>query len=382
MAAANRLAQLERYLGQDPDNLALLGEVTDLLIESAQWAEAQRRVEHTLQLAPGDQPTAYKLAVIKHHAGDAHAALQILLDLTRAGVDATPVLYELAKVQATLGDLEACAATLGRLRSQVLTADLSGDVNFMLVRVLHRLGKIDEAISVAEQFLQLQPDSPAIQSALATLYLDAQRLGDATRLFERADRAGTLDAEMLSVGGFISLDSAEITVAKARFEQSVKRFPHAGRSWLGLGLSHAAEGDLKAAKQALSKATQEMPTHLGSWHALAWMHLLGQELDAAHNAFNQALSVDRNFGDTHGGLAILAAMRGNRNEAEELIRTARKLDRSSMNAAVAMTLLQHGGSMNSKEFLEDAMRMLHKHALSKDEGMRVSFERLLAKTKR
>jgi Flp pilus assembly protein TadD len=125
-----------------------------------------------------------------------------------------------------------------------------------------------------------------------------------------------------------------------------------------------------------------MPTHLGSWHALAWMHLLDQELDAAQDAFNQALAMDRNFGDTHGGLAILAAMRGRRAEAEEFIRTARKLDRASMNAAVAMTLLQHGGSMNSKEFLEDAMRMLHKHALSKDEGMRVSFERLLAHAKR
>ena len=381
MAAPNRLAQLEGYLRQDPDNLALLGDVIDLLIESGQWPEAQRRAEHALRLAPADQPTAYKLAVIKHYAGDAQAALQILLDLVRVGVNAAPVRCELAKVQATLGDTPGCVATLTALRSEALPADLSAEVNFMLVRALHRLGKLDEAISVAEQFLQLEPDSQTIQSALATLYLDAQRLGDAARLFERADKNGALDAEMLAVGGFINLDASEIGAAKAHFEQSLKQSPQGGRSWLGLGLSHAAEGELQAAKQALAKATQAMPTHLGSWHALAWMHLLDQDLDAAQAAFDQALKVDRNFGDTHGGLAILAAMRGHRADAEEHIRTAMKLDRSSMNAAVAATLLQHGGTMNSREFLQDAMRMLHKHALSKDEGMRASFERLLAKAR-
>ncbi len=380
--ALSRSSRLQQYLDQDPANLSLRRELIDACVSEGRLDDARQYADQGLAQASTDPQLRYLRAIVDHHQGhlpEARTALQSLLD---EGLKEPVVCYQLARIQFQQADWAAATATLQTLLAQPIPADIAEPAALLHVRSLHRLAQLDAAIERAEQFLQLQPDSVPIRSALATLYIDAQRLPDASRLYAQAEQQGQLDAELLAVGGILALDAADVTVALARFEQSIAASPNMGRAHLGLGLAHAADGRIDQAIAALTAATQAMPTHLGSWHALAWMQLVSQQVDAAEATFNQALAIDRNFGDTYGGLAIVAAVQGDRAKAEELIRIGRKLDPRSLNVGTAMALLQHGGRLDDPEFLQAGLQMLHTQALAQDAGMRAAYERLMQRTRK
>jgi Flp pilus assembly protein TadD len=72
---------------------------------------------------------------------------------------------------------------------------------------------------------------------------------------------------------------------------------------------------------------------------LAWCQLLLGNLAAAQTSYEQAFALDRGFGETHGGFAVLHALRGNVAEAEAAITRARRLDPNGRSAVYAQALL-------------------------------------------
>ena len=82
-----------------------------------------------------------------------------------------------------------------------------------------------------------------------------------------------------------------------------------------------------------------MPDHIGTWHGLAWLQILSGDLLAAEASFGKALAIDRNFGDTHGGLAVVAALQGRTDECRRMIRRALGLNPRSFPARYAESLL-------------------------------------------
>jgi Tfp pilus assembly protein PilF len=82
-----------------------------------------------------------------------------------------------------------------------------------------------------------------------------------------------------------------------------------------------------------------MPSHIGSWHALAWCQMLRKDFAAAEASFSRSLELDRNFSESHGGLAVLAAMRGDDASAKPLIERALRLDGQSFSGRYAQSLL-------------------------------------------
>jgi Tfp pilus assembly protein PilF len=79
------------------------------------------------------------------------------------------------------------------------------------------------------------------------------------------------------------------------------------------------------------------------------------DVAGAATAFEQALALDRNFGETHGGLAVIAALQGRHEEARESIKRALRLDRQAMSAQYAeMLLLQYGSQHKQAREVLDA----------------------------
>lgn len=83
-----------------------------------------------------------------------------------------------------------------------------------------------------------------------------------------------------------------------------------------------------------------MPSYVGGWHMLAWSQMLRKDLSAAERSFNQALALDRNFAETHGGLAAIDAMKGDTDSARQRLSIARRLDPHCMSAQFAAALLE------------------------------------------
>jgi Flp pilus assembly protein TadD len=108
---------------------------------------------------------------------------------------------------------------------------------------------------------------------------------------------------------------------------------------MGLGITALLDNDLGAAHDHLEATVKAMPGHLGSWNMLGWIHLLNNDLESARTAFEKANSIDRNFAETHGGLAIVAALGGDWDKATTLTDTALRLAPDSLAGRYAQSLI-------------------------------------------
>jgi len=84
-----------------------------------------------------------------------------------------------------------------------------------------------------------------------------------------------------------------------------------------------------------------MPNHIGTWHVLAWTQLLLADIDAAELSYNKAFELDRNFADSHGGLALIHALKGQTDFAEQSIKRALRLNPDCATAMYAKSILLH-----------------------------------------
>jgi tetratricopeptide (TPR) repeat protein len=370
--------RLLSYLASDPDNLNLRADVVDQLLQARLGVEAKTHALHALRLVPQDGAWQYRMAVAEHYAGELSAAVGRLQALVQAGVEEPVVRHELATVLSAMGDWAGVEECLAPMQQRALPEPLAESVTFLRVRALHWLGRLDEALTLGRQFLQLMPQASAVATALATLCLDAHRPAEAAELYELAAARGPVMPEMDCVGGFVALDAAQPEEALTRFERSLAKAPELARTHLGLGLTYALVGHLPQAMGALQRATELMPGHLGTWHALAWMHLMNSDVPAAQACFERAMAADRTFGETHGGFAIIAALSNRPEEARAYIRAAQKLNPDSVNAGAAKVLLQNGGDLRSPEFVAQGLKVLQQRALEKDPHMQALFQRMSA----
>lgn len=99
-----------------------------------------------------------------------------------------------------------------------------------------------------------------------------------------------------------------------------------------------------------------MPDHIGTWHVLAWIYILRGDSAQAREALDRSYALDRNFGETHGGLAVVDAMEGKTDSARQGIRRALKLNPDGMSARYAeMLLLQQEGKADEATALVNSV---------------------------
>ena len=381
MNASADYTRLAGYLASDPDNLELLAAVVDAAIDGGVPERAVAHADHALALAPGHPQFIYRRAVALRRCDRLDEARAALEALVAAGETHPVPLCELAEILLAQRDFEGCLALLDRLSAAGPGHAVPPQADLLRVRALHHLGRVDEAITCAEAVLAAQPQRADIAAALATLYLDAERLDDAARMHAQAAAGGRLDAELHAVGGYLALAAEDEALAQQRFAQALALRPREGRALLGAGLAAAARNDLPAAIVQLRAAAEAMPTHLGTWNALAWMQLFSGDLDGAEAALAHANTVDPTFSENHGSLAVIAAMRGQTARAQELLRTAQRLDRNSFSAAYAALLLQHG-PQGGEAVLQQALAFLARQPAPGGGSMQQTVLRLASRGRR
>jgi len=180
-----------------------------------------------------------------------------------------------------------------------------------------------------------EPDDEALMGALATLAMDADQI-DLAKSY--ATRAGS-SVQGLSAKGLFALDEQDPISALSLFEQSLFQAPEDARSLVGKGLALMSLGDQRAAAEAIERGAARFEDHLGSWIAAGWARFLAGDLHQAREAFDRVVAIDPTFSEGHGGIAVLDAVAGQRDSAEQNSKLALRLDRSSMGGALAHSLL-------------------------------------------
>ncbi|MFD2645469.1 tetratricopeptide repeat protein [Pseudomonas japonica] len=336
----DRLVRLLGFLSHDPTNPALLADALNLAIETGDLSNGKRLLDH-LEQHHVDTPQlcalALHLALQAHDFGTAAAYGDKAVN---AGIEHPAVIYNAAFAHFYSGDYVGTADLFARHAGP---QDSSAAL-LLHARALHHQELTEEAEPLVEQALQQEPDSNEARGLLALLRYENDDLDGALRLARDVlvDAPDQLDALIACASAHF--EQRDIAGSRSAWQHTVQAHPQCGRAWSGLGQLEFNELQFDQALQHLRQAVEFMPDHIGTWHLLAWIHILRNDSHAAREALLKSYELDRNFGETHGGLAVVDIMDGLEEEGRFGIRRALKLNPDGLGARYAeMLLLQRAG---------------------------------------
>lgn len=372
-----RLKRLLSYLEHDKHNAALLADIAALQFADGQIDSAQASALQAITFDANRHQAHTVLGLIAATRQDFDGAAAALTTAIALGEIAPTAFYHHAQALAMLGrfaEAETSAEAAARSAQELPYAPA------LYVRVLHYLGKTDEAIAYAESVREAGITAPKLNGMLSTLYVDDEKIDQARACAQAALAEDREDADAHTTLGLLALADLDGDAASASFERVLRMQTHHGRATLGRGLGHMLAGDLAAATQALEKATQStnMRDHIGTWQTLAWCYILQNDIEAAERTLQQALELDRNFAETHGGLAIVALMRGDILAAQRSAKRATALDGKNFSGNFAQSLLQQAAG-NPKQASAVIKQLLAQPLLPGGKNAQTAIAEMLAR---
>ena len=357
---ANPAARLERLvplLRTEPDNLPLHRECVELAMRGGEFARALDLVDARLTRHPAEAETLFARSNVLIGLKQYAAALEILNALGQIGVSPVAVLQNQATCHYLLQQFDNAFADTERL---LASGEKSASNLQVAISSLHHLGRIDEAVKLADEHAAAAATNGPLAGACAIVYLDDEQVEKAAGLARVALAQNPDSIDGLMVQATIAGAELEVEAALRQFARVAELSPQNGRAWLGLGMLATLNLDFNKAKEFLARATELMPKHLGSWHALAWAHHFTQDPVGAERYFSHALELDRNFAESHGAMAAMHAMKGEREAAEREIELAERLDRSGLSSHFARSLLisKAQGAEAGQEYIRSQIALL------------------------
>lgn len=330
----SQAATLLTFFRKDPHNLPLCCDLIDSLFAGGELAEAAAILDALPESLRQSAPLQWRAARYALMTGDFERCIATLLPLLGQLPEAeVGIRHDIAFAWAAQGDDEEALRTL-----EPVVQGGGAAVALLYARILHRQARYEEALLALDG-----ADEPARQAEVhglrALLLLD---MSDTVQSRAEANLALATDAsqhEALLTLGTLTLWERNAEFSCQVFQRVLADHPHSGRALLGLGESLMLLGDVPAARAQLDRAGKDMPRHIGTWHALAWCQLMEGDLAGAHVSFDRAFELDRTFGETHGGFALVHALRGERPAAQEAIKRARRLAPHGFSARYAESVL-------------------------------------------
>lgn len=328
--SASRLERLNGFLKQDPNNPSLLLDVAEAALAAGEAALARDLLERRRHvMPPGDREQNLDgLAAIG--LGDFGAAGAIFGQLLEEAPDDPALRFNLAWSEWKCGRAEAALELL----DDSVTATLP-QAALLEVQILHVAGDFDRAIEAARRNIRRFPDHKGLMSAVSVLALDVE---DRALARDCALKAGD-HPEALTTLGVLALGDGSANDALELFDTAINSEGRGARSWVGRGLAKLALGDYSAAAADMDRGAEIFGDHIGSYIAAGWAHLIKDDLKKAEERFQKALAIDPNFGETHGSLAAIDAIRGDIVGARSKTKVAIRLDKACFSARVAKSLI-------------------------------------------
>lgn len=355
-ASAERLRSLERLLDRDTGNPQLFRECVQVALEINALDVLTRISETRLRVHAGDALARWALARVLIAQRQYRGATEMLEELDTGSLHSA-ARQDLGLCYFCLGEYERARIPLEALYQ---AGERSGALLRLLVTTYHHLGLTAEAAAVADGNSEAASTNADLAGAYALLYLDLSRSAKAARWAKVALALDARCLDALTVDATLSLARGDTDHAREGFERALALAPQTGRAWIGLGSIALLERDFPQALERLKRGVELMSAHVGSWHMLAWTYLLTGDLANAERAFAQALVLNRNFAETHGGLAAVAALRGDRAAAERGLETASRLDPACLSGEFARSVLagRSGDTQQAREIILAAFSRL------------------------
>ncbi|HKQ29745.1 MAG TPA: tetratricopeptide repeat protein [Burkholderiales bacterium] len=341
----NTIAQLQQsitrhegYLKTDPRNPHLWLMLGDLYHRSGNFAQAIDAFERCGEYAADERTVVHgrvaSVLISQHRFDEAESRLRAIIS---SGENSPELLHNLGLA---LYYQEKWQEAQRYFEQAIDAAQASASALDYLARALHHQGDIDKAIEACERRIGVDNDpQDEGRGYLALLHLDNGNTAEADTLAQAVLARSPHNRDAAIVAGVSAVERQEIDNAARWFGRVAERQPNSGRALLGLGLVHLYLQEHAQAVDALERAARLMPNNAGTVVTLGWARLAMRDIAGSEQTFRRAIEVDRNFAESHGGLASALAMQGKVDSARESIHIAKRLDPRSFGAAFAQGVI-------------------------------------------
>ena len=354
----DRLQRLLRFVDADPANERLRADVFDTALAAGDFGAAQAQVVWALTRNPVDFGWRHRLVLLdmaRHEWDEARALLQGLKD---EGQSDPALDYNLAYVDFAQGHYAAAEQRLRAFDGEALLQVPQGLA--VLLSCQHRRGAPEDAVAT---FAPLAPrvESAAAFGAASLAAVDAEDVVSAARWCDEALRRDARQPEALIARATLLVADRQPAAALELIGIALQRNPDDGRALSTAALAEMLAGRIAPARALFQRSVVTMPSHIGTWLGLGWCGVFLDDLDGARAAFETALALDPTFGESHGALAVVAALQGRRDDAEAALRRARGLDPRGLSAQYAQSVLE-GERDDPQRFMARAQAALRRHS--------------------
>ncbi len=245
------VAAYERAVAKDPDSAFLQRKLAAGLAQQGRLDESLDHAKRAVELEPGDEAARVFLA-------------------------------QLYRVRREPAEAEALLVGPGG-------EPLNADAALLLYQIRLEAGRLDEALTVAQWLVQVEPDELRGRIALAGVYQEMDRPDDAERsLREALD----LDPGNLRIYGALARSLRERGESKREIDlyaEILERYPNHHATLVALGEAQMALDDLDGAIATFQKVVDRYPEDVQSLKNLGYLRFEARQFRQAEDLFRRAV---------------------------------------------------------------------------------------------
>lgn len=357
-----KLHTYETFVERDPDNALLRIELGDLYMQAGRCEDALSSYDAcppASEYSPKARARCASALLALGRPAEAERTLRELVD--EVGPD--PVLVH--NLGVALAKQQQWAAACAQFAAAAAAGFRHPSNQVQWIHSLQQQGDLEAALEVGTRWARESP-GPQSQGVLAVLHLDLDSFDEAARLAQAVLAVAPDDPNAGVVVATAHLLEADAASARRLLEPVVARDPANARAWMALGLALLIAGEPANAVTALRRCTAILSANPGAAVALAWANLVAEGPQAAERDFLRAVEVNRSFGESHGGLAVVQALQGRLDEARHSIRLAERLSPDAAYGAQyaqAIIAATEGRQEQSVRMIQDILRTTIKEGL-------------------
>lgn len=324
---------LMTYWLADPNNSSLIGEVVEQLVFAGRDSDA---LEFIKRLSPEQRLLDI---VVLHHAqlllkqADYFGARQLLQQFNPETEAAVGEHAYLRGLSFFLQSDHASALALLAESAVKSTSNLK-----LQARILYLLSRRSDALAVLQPLVNEHADAETL-GLFALILVDEAQEHAAIHCAQAALAKDATQVDALIALATITIQQQQFHLTSQFTDIALAVMPGQGRIWSLHGQYLLQDGQLSQAETALATAIQLMPSHVGTQLLFGWSLWLQDKFSHALNAFQHAVEMDRNFAESHAGLAVAQLKTGAVSEAKYSVTRALKLNPESIAAKYAQALL-------------------------------------------
>lgn len=325
-----------KYLLQDPNNPYLLAELIELYLNSSQVDLALEKSEQA-RLIHGENERIQYLSINSAIACKQYEkAIEWLILLAEHKQPPIWVVYNYAY---------ACMKNGGYAKSLEIIRNNSGKLGeypklyLVKARCQHFMSDYKGAHSSLGALLSIDPSDIDAKGLQSLIKVDMGNYAEAKNQAEAVLAEDPMQFEANMAIASVALSILDVKLANTHFDLALSKLPNSGRVLSGKGQIALLSRDYKSALDLFKSAVINMPNHIGTWHSLAWTCLILNDIEGCVESFQNSYELDRNFAESHGGLAVCAVVKNDSLTAKYHITRSLKLDKDNFTGRYAQSLL-------------------------------------------